>query len=490
MSTLYDGLAEQFDAVNPITSLYWREPATEDALQEARLWTLSPATLAHTSHLLARPLSDRRHIRASQNVALAKHLANLSSIPIPQEAAKRFHFGSIDLLVTHNKRFVPLEFNGSGMMGLSNLPTFVARDVLKNLADAGHAQLQEAPNSLMLVPYGGKPQFAHLDAPPLITERLLYAQTLADAFNKARPLPIWALGNGQNQSITAPGIVVGHANALLPRLEMTEEAVLLDGVPVGLMLHDLSAAQLGNLPGVRLINDIGALTSDKAAFYAHLHQQFANHPVIQPAAYASCPNAEALLETVTTWLAAGQACVIKPYACGYGLGIDFFDTPLAEADLKQRLQASSDAVTHCFGAEAQPWPYTVMAHVDGRLLNAPHPLAGHRFELRLVVYRNGESLHAVPGIAKIAPQPAEANTYAAWLNTISTDKAENTDETDYMIALCQEQHLPWLGLTTEDLEQLCSWATQCVARALTNNPVHLNLPRVFTDYKPETRMSY
>src|SRR5690606_26249902 len=116
-------------------------------------------------------------------------------------------------------------------------------------------------------------------------------------------------------------------------------------------------------------------------------------------------------------------------------------------------------------------------------LRAPgHPLHGHKYELRVVVYRSGMTLRAFPSIAKIARERDDCGgaVRRALINNItaSGDTAK-VNGVDYMLPLCNANALEMLGLSLEEVESLCAAATGYVRYVLDqveDRPERFGLP--------------
>ena len=105
------------------------------------------------------------------------------------------------------------------------------------------------------------------------------------------------------------------------------------------------------------------------------------------------------------------------------------------------------------------------------IVDQQHPLAGHKYELRVVVYRDGYDLKACPTIAKIAKErfdTVSAGRHNLINNITHSAVASQSDGTGFMMPLCSEETLALLSLSLGDMEELCRVATSYVRHAVNN----------------------
>ena len=113
-----------------------------------------------------------------------------------------------------------------------------------------------------------------------------------------------------------------------------------------------------------------------------------------------CDDADSLGEVVRARLARGEQLVIKPSGTGHGDGIEFFFGGEGKKVIKERIGRSLTVVGERYGHGAG-FPYAVTEYLDADVIRMPgHALHGCKFELRIVVYRKGSSLCAVPSIGR------------------------------------------------------------------------------------------
>lgn len=195
------------------------------------------------------------------------------------------------------------------------------------------------------------------------------------------------------------------------------------------------------------------------------------------------PNDLAVDFDGSVWLH-GRQVVIKPHGTGLGHGIEFFlDLHEPIEKIMARIDRSLALTEEYYGLAGGAFPYTVCEYVGAcRVRSKGHPLAGHRYELRVVVYRHGMTLRAFPSIAKIARERDDhsGRVRRALINNITacgdTSKVRGVD---YMLPLCSERTLELLDLSLDEIESLCSVATEYVRYVLDqveDRPERFGLP--------------
>ena len=184
------------------------------------------------------------------------------------------------------------------------------------------------------------------------------------------------------------------------------------------------------------------------------------------------------LETVLARLSRGEQLVMKPSGTGHGDGIEFFFGGEDKDLVASRISRSIGVVGERYGRGAG-YPYTVTEYLDAEMIGRPdHPLRDSKFELRVVVYRKGRMLHAIPSIAKVAPEkwdPAHP-TRGALINNVSASiRGGKTSGADHVLPLCRRETLETLGLDDNVLLELCRWATAYVAHVLAETRAELEM---------------
>ena len=242
-----------------------------------------------------------------------------------------------------------------------------------------------------------------------------------------------------------------------------------------------------DLQRLQTLNRSFAAGSDKGVAYGLMNEYVQAHPqACLPAeirhAHANCRLE--LVDTVLDWLACGRRVVIKPHGTGLGHGIEFFLDPRETLDtVVARIDRSLTLTEEYYGINGGALPYTVCEFVDAcRIRSAEHTLCGHKYELRVVVYRHGMSLRAFPSIAKIARERDEGggqNRRALINNITASGDTTKVHGVDFMLPLCNARTLALLDLSLEEVESLCTAATGYVRHVLDqveDNPERFGLP--------------
>jgi hypothetical protein len=467
----------------PVSDLSPREPQ------------LSVSTLIEASALWGDPFQDRSFIREAQDEGLLRELEASSSQTLPARVGcgrPAFFYGSIDCLVTRapdGPRFHFIEMNGTNMAGVTNAPWFVVDRVLAELrAAARMIPWDGGPAPVVLVPFSGK---KGLGTAGLIYERLLYGQAikegLAARHGRAR-IVTHAEITSETFAPTEPTVVLGYLKELMPRLARREGGGLsFCGAPVAGGHHDTFLDQIRQLLGSDVLgenffslNGIYPLTADKGVAYGAynaLLAETAGTPAAfryfrDPIRFDHARTEDELVALLVRRLGAREKLVIKPHAAGLGRGVEFFLAPESEDVLRARVRESVGATERHYSAADSGYPYSVATFVDADVIRDPaHPQYGHKFELRVFVYRDGDRIRACPTIAKVASlayDPAHP-TRLSLLNNVAASMATRDDSPrvarDYVLPLCNLATLRTLGLEPDHLAEVCRLATAYAARA-------------------------
>src|SRR5439155_18901010 len=140
--------------------------------------------------------------------------------------------------------------------------------------------------------------------------------------------------------------------------------------------------------------------------------------------FARARNREELVAGVLRWLRQGRRTVIKAQGTGLGHGIEFFLDPEEPLDaVIGKIDHSIRLTEHYYGAIGGAFPYTICEFIDTCTVpRQGHPLFGHKYEVRVVVYRDGDALRALPSISKVSSQGYDADkaTRLSLINNVTT----------------------------------------------------------------------
>jgi hypothetical protein len=463
---------------------------------------ISLGTLIGASGILGHRLEERSVIRDAQDPALVEFVQAGSTVPL-RDAGQQglFCVAPLDVLVTEadgRKQFHVIELNGTGIGGLVNVSERAVGCVLEGLFQM--AEGMDADGPVVLVASSGL-ESEHLPRKnKMIYEKVLYAEALKRGFerragraevttiNQVRDAP-WELDNGR------PTVVLGYMKDLLRELRPDGDGGLtLFHRPVAGAVNDRfclnvvhefgDALDLGRF---RTMNRCFVPGADKGAAYALMNEYLARSPspLCPPARFARAPTRAALIEVVKDWLRQGYQAVIKPQGTGLGHGIEFFLSPdETEEQIVERIDNSLQLTERYYGLHGGALPYTVCEFLDtATIRHEGHPMQGHKYELRIVVYRDGESLRAFPSIVKVSSETynPEHPTHLSLINNITASAlATQSAGFEHMLPLCHRETLDLLGLTPEDLAGVSALATGLVRHVLDqvqDAPEKLGLPR-------------
>jgi hypothetical protein len=463
-------------------------------------------TLIAASPLLNHELEDRSRIRHHQDSELGEKLGERTARRLRGRSQRDlFCVAPLDILVSEQdgrKQFHLLELNGTGIGGLSNLPDFTAATVLRSLSES--CSSLHDPNGVVLMAVSGKESAAAPRLNRLMHEKLLFVDAiragLNRTFGRSEIRCLEQLGSESiDTDISRPTVVLGYIKDLLGALEVRSDGTLsLMGRSVMGAVNDRFCANvLQHFPGqidlkqLATFNRCFAAGSDKGIAYELLDEfvQAQPHPAFPNRVhYAHAATRDELIATVLEWLQKGRQVVIKPHGTGLGHGIEFFFSSSEPADdIIERIDGSLAQTAEYYGIAGGALPYTICEYVDATTVAAPeHPLQGHKFELRVVVYRDGNTLRAFPSIAKVARERAAEGTSVrrSLINNVTASgDTEKVRGTDYVLPLCNQRTLQTLDLTLADIQHLCQLSTSYVRYVLDqveDQPGRFGLPGMGT----------
>lgn len=451
----------------------------------AHSFQLRLETVVAASTLLGHRLEDRSRIRNRQNLALLETVQEASTIPMSgNRQVCDFVVAPLDILVSRKNgraEFHLLELNGTGIGGVSNMPGQILSSVAESLRQV--AQKLYRPGAVLLLPVSGKESNEAPRLNKLMHEKMIFAEALQDGLTDAGGTA-WVVAIDRAADELSTGevdhafVVIGYMKDFLDSCRVESDGGLtLYGRPVVGAVNDRFCLNLLSRFGGRIdlnrftpINGTYLAGGDKGVAYRLLDQFLVANP--QPhfpsrVHHEHCTHREELIETVFEWLRMGRRTVIKPHGTGIGHGIEFFlDAEEDRGEIIARIDESIRTTEEFYGTAGGAFPYTLCEFVDSDSIRDPdHPLLGHRFELRVVVYRDGLSLKACPTIAKVASErfDAESTRRSQLINNIThASSTKPVDGTDFMLPLCNEQTLRTIGVSVEELKTLCGVATRYV----------------------------
>lgn len=446
------------------------------------LLDISLSTLIETSSLLGQHLDDRSSIRDAHEVELVDRLqAETSRVLSSTEQEPYYFFGSLDFLMTgegDNAKFQAIEFNGTGMAGVSNILTRDFNAILHELSRVPAFLTDEIP--IILVPFSGSRALKSPGSSSLVYEKILYAQAIKQGLEKrhgsASIISLENIIEKEQYRFDKPCVVLGYLKDLRENIIYKNGRVCLLGHPISAAMHD---AFCDNTKEQFLIDDLFqqflpinrsfSASSDKGITYQWIND-YLQHEALENRKYryikdkiqfCHAENRDELITHINQQLLQGHKVVIKPHASGLGRGIEFFVNSDTPQRVSEKVDASIIATQRFYGVEHK-FPYTVCEFMDTNVISIPnHPLQGHKFELRIMVYRSQNKLIAFPSIVKIATKPYNAD-HAERLMLLNNIAASKQDTLKFMFPLSNLETLNTIGVSEAQLAELCHFSTHLV----------------------------
>ncbi len=459
-------------------------PAVRAASARAARLSIDLPTLIGLAPMLGHRLDDRCAVAEQQDADMARRLIRASETPLPDVARRQdFYVAPLDILPFRRdgqRRFQLLELNGTGIGGLTNMPVEIVEAILETVGEIGdHAP---GPAPVVVVASSGSESPRERKPSHLLHEKALFvdriAQSLRARHGDVEVLALETLAGMEGWSASRPTVILGYSRDLIKHAAIRNGAPLLFGRNIAAIVNDRFLLNLTATHG-RLNNDAFLPANrcyeagaDKAAAYrlANSFKGGDRFPAVQqPIRFTVAETEEALAEAVRARVAAHELLVIKPSGAGQGDGIEFFLGGEDESRIRDQIGRSLATVRQRYGSAAG-FPYTIAEYLDADVIDAPqHELHGRKFELRIVVYRHGSVLRALPSIAKVAPEawdPARP-TRAALINNVSASvRRAGGGGAEHLLPLCSHRALALIGLREGELAELCCWSTAYVAHIL------------------------
>lgn len=457
---------------------------------------ISLSTLIQTSSLLGLRLEDFSPVRERQNQSLVEELQKESTVSLVNpDQKKHFYLSAIDFLAYddgNEKKFKFTEINGSGFTGLSNISIPNIQTVIKELQTIPKHINDEVP--VVIVPCSGTKAISTSGRPSLMYEKILFAQAIKEGFEKERGsadlVTLYDIVQAGPFKPTKPTVVIGYLIDLMEYLSCIDGKMYFLGFPLSGATHDRFCDNLINafkdeidLNQFYSINNLFYITSDKGTAYKFFHEfrktrDFKSFD--KEFDFARVFNRKELIDAVLDRVKAGKRTVIKPHGAALGRGIEFFVIPEDDEQIINKIDCSLEAVNRFCGVEGWAFPYTVVNFVDCCTIpKKDYPLFGHKYEMRVIVYRDDDKLKAFPSIVKISSKKYEADVSdrLMLLNNVAAAAGRTKLESyNYMLPLSNMETLEVLGLKLDDLKEICSFSTEYVRYAIDKidtNPMSL-----------------
>lgn len=465
--------------------------------------SVSMETLIAVSPLLGHKLEDRASVREAQDPVILREVQSKSTVALRSPSqAPLFLVAPLDILVVEadgRKQFYVTEVNGTGIGGLTNLSKDAIGVVLQGLSQM--AEEMPERNPLVLVGISGQESSRNPRQNHTIHEKVLYAEALKYGFE----------GRGQEATVLAmsqhaeardalpndkPAVLLGYMKEFLEHLALDPGGRLeLFGRPVTAAVNDRFClnviSRFGNqvdLNHFATMNRCFLPGADKGVAYGLLNDYMRKvspgEAFPERVEFSRVSSRIDLIATVMDWVHAGRRAVIKAQGTGLGHGIEFFlDRDEARAEIISKIDHSIRVTEHYYGLVGGAFPYTVCEFVDTcKIARKKHAFFGHKYELRVVVYRDGASLKAFPSIIKVSSTSydEEKQDRQSLLNNISTAAEKTrTEGTEHMLPLCNHETLALIGMTPEQLVELsvfCTGYVRFILDQVEDDPQRLGLP--------------
>ncbi|MEW5819362.1 MAG: hypothetical protein AB1782_04165, partial [Cyanobacteriota bacterium] len=438
---------------------------------------ISLGTLIETSSLFDIQLDDRSEIKNLQNKYLVRTLQeNTSKKLTNSDYFKYFTFGCMDFIVYEEdkeKKFYFIEINGTGMAGISNLPDYYF-NIITNSISQNIEFIQDDDYPVILVPFSGTDCYKTSGSIKLVYERILYAQAiknvLREEFGKSTILTFKNLLNQSGFTQDIPTVVMGYVKDIYDHIHAKDGRLYLFNRPVAASLHDQFCCDLLKKFQSQIdkdsfvpINGINKLAADKGVSYQLYNDllskksyNYIDRQVIFNFAY----NKEDLFKQVLDNIDAGKKIVIKPHSSELGRGIEFFVSKEPKYKIIRKIEESLKYTEQFYSPSGNVFPYTISEYVDGTTIsNSTHPLKGHKYEVRIVVYRENNEIKSFPSLVKIASEkydPKNISRYMLLNNVAASTGKKKSASTNFSLPACNYKTLKTLGFSKYHLEELCN----------------------------------
>jgi hypothetical protein len=429
--------------------------------------TLTAETLRQTSSLLAQALPQHDGERPQDLQLLPRRFCTPQDADAwPKLQGRGFFYGSVDFLPVRTPEGLAwqlLEFNGTGVGGLLRLPGPVLDAVLGELSALPSRLPSREP--LIVCTVASK-------ARRTIIERIMIAQAIKAGLEARHGrAEIVVVPRGDIDLKLPDGPLVVLLGQALAGLRARDGRVWLLGRQIDAIVRDLHCQHVRDCFPNQLdadsfvgVNDLYDICASKAKTYAAYNRFVDTHAsrcALRRVDVEITDDQAGLRDSVARVLARGRGVVIKPHAGGGGRGIAF----LHPSDSAERVSAEIEsALGDQPGASSRGFPYVTCEMIDcATIEHTGHPLFGHRFELRILVFRIRDSLRAFPTLCRVAGSPYDPSweDRRMLINTMMRSIASRP-AAECALPLCNSDTLATIGMTIEQLVALCDAATAFV----------------------------
>ncbi|MEW5820035.1 MAG: hypothetical protein AB1782_07565, partial [Cyanobacteriota bacterium] len=182
--------------------------------------------------------------------------------------------------------------------------------------------------------------------------------------------------------------------------------------------------------------------------------------------YETALSRDDLINQIMQKIKSGEQVVIKPFGVGLGRGIEFFLDNEDENEIIKKVDFSIKSIENNFNIKNGSFPYTISKYIDATVINdINHQLKGHKYELRIIVYRHKSVIKAFPAIIKIAGLAYDKNVNDRLMlinNATAVSAKTNLPRHAFSLPLTNLKTLDTLGLNQEHLIEVCKFATSYI----------------------------
>lgn len=446
---------------------------------------LSLSTLLEISNILGFPLGRNNLIRDNQQVELVQNLQLKTSCSIEKVQEACFYFGTLDFIPYKEQdkiRFKFLEFSGTGSGGTSNLSYFAFNQIIDSFQDV--PTFIKADSPLILLAYTDSQSLESSFPRKFVFERFLYAHAMKTAFiqkfGQAEIIFLLDILKKKTFDPSIPTIVIGYLKDFIPHISLKEGKCTFLEIPVDAILNDTLCNNVHKLFDSKLqhdsfyaINEIFNLSADKELayrFYNEFRHSFESEFFEKEIDIALAQTEEELVHKVYSDIQNGKKVVIKPYAGSVGMGVEFFTEPTSREKTVDQVRKAIQKIEAFQGIKNWGFPYLITPYVDSMTIEKyDHQFYQHKYDLRVIVYRQGNALLAFPSVVRIAESPynPDALTRNMMISYASLEDATITKpKQEYLLPFSNKETLHSLAITENQLLELCSFSTQYVKYAL------------------------
>lgn len=456
--------------------------------------SLSVASLIEVSSMLGIHLEDFAKVRNAQDEDFVSVIQEKSSYKLDHPDQKRhFYVSALDFVLDEGelgKKFNFIECNGSGFTGISNISISHLQKILHELESVAFYVEDKIP--VVIIPCSGTREIKSSGRPSMVYEKLLFAQSikngLKERYGSAKMYNLYDLIDRESIQFDQPTVIIGYLMDLMNYLTCIDGKIHLLGQPVSGATHDRFCDNVVNtfvetidIESFYSINNLFHFTSDKGNAY-RLYNDFmvsksAPFKMFKESInYERVFSRDELISTVSQkYFTERQKIVIKPHGAALGRGIEFFVTHNeTQEDVIRKIDESIQATNRFCGVSGWAFPYTIVDFVDCSMIPLKeYPLCGHKFEMRVIVYREGDILKPFPSIVKISSRKYDPQTPDRLMllnNVAAASGVTKIESTNYMLPLSNRETLNVIGISEEQLFELASFATNYVGYGI--NKLH------------------